>query len=426
MGRIYSAEVSKNKNKEILLKGWVETIRKLGSVVFVVLRDCSGVVQLVTAKGDKSFDKIKDLRRENVVEVVGKAVENSKAPNGVEVQMNNIEILNKAEPLPIEFSGKIETDLSKRLDYRYLDLRNKRNKMIFEFKSVVANAARNFFIKNKFIEIHTPKIVCESAEGGSELFPILYYDKEAYLAQSPQFYKQLAQACCFEKVFEIGPTYRAEKSHTAKHLSEYWGIDSEISFIESYEDVMRLVEELVCSILNQVKEKHLDILGEFKVDFPKYKKPFPRITTEKAFELIGKKGEDLSTEDEKKLGEVVKEKFNSDFVFVTQYPFEVRPFYTMKNKENPKLTDSFDLIFRGVELVTGGQREHRYNVLLKQAKEKKVSPESIKFYLEAFKYGMPPHGGFGMGIERFVMQILNLSNVREAVLFPRDVERLVP
>jgi aspartyl-tRNA synthetase len=426
MERIYSANVKDNINKEVLLKGWVSTIRNLGSVIFVILRDCSGEVQLVASKGKCDFDKIKELRREDVIKVIGKVVANEKAPNGVEVQIKKIEILNKAGPLPIEFSGKIETDLSKRLDYRYLDLRNRKNKMIFELKSAIVNAARNFFIKNGFVEIHTPKIVSQGAEGGSELFPILYYDKEGYLAQSPQFYKQLMQACCFEKVFEIGPTYRAEKSHTSRHLSEFWGVDSEISFIESYEDVMNLVENLVCAILEEVKKNCIHILEEFKVDFPEYNKPFPRITLKEAFELMGKKGEDLSTEDEKRLGEIVKEKFNSDFVFVTQYPFGVRPFYTMKNKENPKLTDSFDLIFKGVELVTGGQREHRYEILVEQAKEKGISLESIKFYLEAFKYGMPPHGGFGLGIERFVMQLLNLSNVREAVLFPRDVERLVP
>mgnify|MGYP000256374078 CR=1 FL=1 len=426
MERTYSKDAKSCVNKEILLKGWVERIRNLGSLAFIILRDCSGKIQLIASKDRCDLNKIKELRREDVVEVVGRVVANPKAPDGVEVEIKKIEILNKAEPLPIEFLGKIETDLSKRLDYRYLDLRNRKNKIIFELKSAIVNFARDFFIGNGFIEIHTPKIVSQGAEGGSELFPVLYYGKESYLAQSPQFYKQLAQASGFEKVFEIGPVYRAEKSHTSRHLSEFWGIDSEISFIESYEDVMKLVENLICFIMENLKKNCAHIFEEFKVDFPEYKKPFPRVTLKESFELLGKSGIDLSTENEKKLGEIAREKFDSDFVFVTQYPFEVRPFYTMKNKENPKLTDSFDLIFKGLELVTGSQREHRYKILVEQAKEKGISLESIKFYLDAFKYGMPPHGGFGLGIERFVMQLLNLGNVREAVLFPRDVERLVP
>jgi len=426
MDRAYARDIKKNKDKDVLLKGWADTIRKLGGVNFIILRDCTGEVQLVAIKGEESFEKIKNLHREDVIEVIGKVIENEKAPNNVEVQIKKFKILNKAEPLPIEFSGKIETDLSKRLDYRYLDLRNKKNKMIFELKSNLINFARNFFLKNEFIEVHTPKIVCQGAEGGSELFPILYYDKEGYLSQSPQFYKQLMQACGFEKVFEIGPVYRAEKSHTSRHLSEFWGIDCEISFIDNYENVMKLIENMVCAILDDLKKSCSHIIEKFVIEFPKYKLPFPRLTLEEVSKLIDNKGVDLSTEDEKKLGEIVKEKFKSDFVFVTKYPFNVRPFYTMKDKENPIFTESFDLIFRGLELITGSQREHRYKILVEQAKEKNISLDSIKFYLEAFRYGMPPHGGFGLGVERFVMQLLNLNNVREAALFPRDVERLIP
>ena len=426
MERTCNSEIPGKENKEVLLKGWVSVVRDLGNLIFVVLRDSSGEVQLVAKKKGKCFEELKNLRREDVVEIKGKALKNEKAPNGVEVQIKEMEVLNKAESLPIEFSGKIETDLSKRLDNRFLDLRNPKNKKIFELKSRVVDFARNFFGEKGFIEVHTPKIVAQGAEGGSELFPILYYNKEGYLTQSPQFYKQMMQAAGFEKVFEIGPTYRAEKSHTIRHLSEYWGIDSEISFIAGYEEVMKLVENLVCNILDDIKKNCLEIIKDFKVEFPKYKKPFPRITIEEAFKLINKKGIDPSNEEEKLIGKKVREKFGSDFVFITQYPFEARPFYAMKNVNNKELTDSFDLIFKGIELVTGGQREHRLNILEEQAKEKNISLESIKFYLDTFKYGMPPHGGFGLGVERFVMQFLNLGNVREAVLFPRDVERLVP
>ena len=424
--RVYASEVLEKENKEILLKGWASAIRDLGNLIFVILRDCTGEVQLIAKKDCKSFNEIKNLRREDVLEVEGKVVKNEKSPNGVEVQIRKIKILNKAEPLPIEFSGKISTDLSKRLDNRFLDLRNPRNKKIFELKSKIVNFSRNFFYERDFIEIHTPKIVAQGAEGGSELFPILYYNKEGYLTQSPQFYKQMMQAAGFEKVFEIGPTYRAEKSHTIRHLSEFWGIDSEISFIESYEDIMNLLENMVCYILDKIKENCSEIIDYFNIKFPKYKKPFPRITLRDSFKLINRNGSDLSNEEEKLIGEKVNDKFNSDFVFITQYPFESRPFYTMKNAKNKELTDSFDLLFKGMEIATGGQREHRLEILKEQAREKNISLDSIKFYLESFKYGMPPHGGFGFGLERFVMQILNLENIREAVLFPRDVERLVP
>ncbi len=426
MKRIYSSEVSEKEGKEVLLKGWAGAIRDLGNLIFVVLRDSSGEVQLVGKKESSCFNELKDLRREDVVEVKGIVIRNEKAPNSVEVQIREIKVLSKAQPLPIEFSGKISTDLSKRLDNRFLDLRNSKNKKIFELKSEIANFARTFFNNKRFIEVHTPKIVSLGAEGGSELFPILYYNREGYLTQSPQFYKQMMQAAGFEKVFEIGPTYRAEKSHTIRHLSEFWGIDSEFSFIESYEDVMEAVEDLTCNILDNIKKNCSETIDYFGVDFPKYKKPFPRTTLKEVFKLIGRKGTDLSSDEENLIGKKIREKFGSDFVFVTQYPFEARPFYTMKNKSNKEFTDSFDLIFKGIELVTGGQREHNLNSLEEQAKEKNISLESINFYLDTFKYGMPPHGGFGLGLERFVMQLLNLGNVREAVLFPRDVERLIP
>ncbi|MCK4429247.1 MAG: aspartate--tRNA(Asn) ligase, partial [Candidatus Aenigmarchaeota archaeon] len=324
--RVYASEVKDEESKKVLLKGWASAVRNLGNLIFVVLRDCSGEVQLVAKKDNKHFDEIKDLKREDVIEIEGDVIKNEKASNGVEVKIEEMKILNKAEPLPIEFSGKIDTDISKRLDNRFLDLRNPRNKKIFELKSEVVNSTRNFFKDRKFVEVHTPKIVAQGAEGGSEMFPILYYNQEGYLTQSPQFYKQLMQASGFEKVFEIGPVYRAEKSHTIRHLSEYWGVDSEISFIQSYEDVMELLEDMIGHMLDDVKKNCSEIIEYFKVDFPKYKKPFPIITLKEAFELVGKKpGNDLSPEEEKMVGDKIKEKFDCDFVFITQYPFEKRP-----------------------------------------------------------------------------------------------------
>lgn len=427
MERVLISEISQKTGQKLVLKGWASVIRDLGKVVFIVLRDASGEVQVVVKSDNSQFEEVKKLSREDVLEITGIPVKNEKAMGGVEVTLNEFSLLSKAEPLPIEFSGKIETDLSKRLDYRYLDLRNRKNKKIFEIKTSIIDFAREFLRERKFIEVHTPKIVAQGAEGGSEMFPILYYDKEGYLTQSPQFYKQFMQSAGFERVFEIGPTYRAEKSHTTRHLSEYWGLDVCMSFIESYEEVMELLEEMICYVVDKLKENCSEDFEFLGAELPVYTRPFPRVTIKEGFEMIGKsEGKDFTPEEEKLFGEKAKEKFGSDFVFVTKYPFEKRPFYTKKDEENPELTDSFDLVFRGVELVTGGQREHRFGELLRQTVEKGMNPESVKFYLESFKYGTPPHGGFGLGLERFVMQLLDLGNVREAVLFPRDVERLLP
>jgi aspartyl-tRNA synthetase len=426
MGRIYSTEAKNHSDKEITLNGWVDTIRALGKISFVIIRDRCGKIQAVAKADSPVFEKIKGLSREDVIEAKGTVKLNENAAGGAEVLLSSIDILNKSEPIPIEFSGKIETSLSKRLDYRYIDLRNPQNRLIFEIKSKITGLFCEFLHKQGFIEMHTPKIVSLGAEGGSEQFPILYYDKEGYLAQSPQLYKQLMQGAGFEKVFEIGPVYRAEKSHTVRHISEYWGLDCEISFIKSYEEVMDLLEAVIRFALDRLKAENMEDIKSFGVDFPKYSTPFPRLTLEEAFSLIGRPASDPTPEEEKLISQKILEKYGSDFAFITQYPVEARPFYTHKNPKNPQLTDSFDVFFRGIEITTGGQREHRSEFLELQAKEKNISISSLSSYMEAFKYGMPPHGGFGLGIERFVMQLLGIENIREAVLFPRDTERLTP
>lgn len=426
MERVYASEVKNQLDKEVTVKGWVDAIRALGKINFVIIRDRSGKIQTIARKDTPVFDQIKELSREFVIEASGSVKKSDNAPGGAEIELKNIKIIAKAEPLPIEFSGKIETNLSKRLDYRYIDLRNPQIKKIFEIKSEITNLLREYLNKKGFIEIHTPKIVKLGAEGGSEMFPILYYNQEGYLAQSPQLYKQLMQAAGFEKVFEIGPVYRAEKSHTIRHISEYWGLDCEISFIKSFEEVMDLIEEIIKYVLENLEKTHKEEIEAFGFKFPRYREPFPRLTLEECFKLIGRKPEDPTAEEEKMIGAKVLEKLNSDFIFIKNYPFTARPFYTMKNAKDPKVTDSFDLVFRGIEIVTGGQREHRTEILEKQAKEKNIAISSLSSYMEAFKYGMPPHGGFGLGLERLVMQLLGLENIREAVLFPRDTERLTP
>jgi aspartyl-tRNA synthetase len=426
MDRILASDVKNHPNKEILLEGWVDAIRALGKISFVIIRDRSGKIQTIARKDTPVFDSLKDLSREYVIEATGLVKENKNAPGGAEVELKSIKIIAKAEVLPIEFSGKIETNQSKRFDYRYLDLRNEKNRKIFEIKSEITTLFREYLHGKSFIEMHTPKIVAQGAEGGSEMFPILYYNREGYLAQSPQLYKQMMQAAGFEKVFELGPVYRAEKSHTIRHLSEYWGLDCEISFIKSFDEVMDLVENILKYVLENLEKTHKSDIEAFGVKFPEHNKPFARLTLEECFRLIGRNPEDPTSEEEKMIGTKVLEKLGSDFVFIKNYPFSARPFYTMKSQKDPKLTDSFDLVFRGLEIVTGGQREHRISVLEAQAKEKNVSVGSLSSYMEAFRYGMPPHGGFGMGIERVVMQLLGLENIREAVLFPRDTERLTP
>ncbi|MBN2094876.1 MAG: aspartate--tRNA(Asn) ligase [Candidatus Aenigmarchaeota archaeon] len=426
MDRVYAGEVKENAGKEVTVYGWVDAIRALGKITFVVIRDRSGKVQTIARKDTPAFDQIKDLSREYVIEARGLVKESKSAPGGSEIELSEVKTISKAEPLPIEFSGKIDTNMSKRLDYRYIDLRNPQTKEIFLIKSEITNRFRKFLHKKGFVEIHTPKIVKLGAEGGSEMFPILYYNQEGYLAQSPQLYKQMMQAAGFEKVFEIGPVYRAEKSHTIRHISEYWGLDCEMSFIKSFEEVMDTAEAVIKYTLEKLEEDHKDIIESFGVTMPNYKEPFPRLTLQECFELIGRSVEDPTAEEEKLIGSKVLEKLGSDFVFIKNYPFSARPFYTMKNANDPALTDSFDLVFRGLEIISGGQREHRLEVLLAQAKEKNISVESLSSYIESFRYGMPPHGGFGLGIERLVMQLLGLENIREAVLFPRDTERLTP
>jgi aspartyl-tRNA synthetase len=434
--RIYTKDVPREEGKEVVLAGWVREIRDLGGIKFVILADREGEIQLTAKKSEVSEEilgEIDKLGREWVIAVRGTTRLNPQAPQGREIIPGELIVLNRAEsPLPLEVTKKTKAELPTRLDNRWLDLRKPDIQAIFKIRSKISEAARIFFNENDFIEIHTPKIVASATESGANVFPILYFEKEAFLAQSPQFYKQAAMAAGFEKVFEIAPAFRAEKHHTIRHLTEYTSLDLEISFIESYEDVMRVIEDLIVFIFKYVKENcgnELELLGK-TIDVPKT--PFPRITMREAYKLLKEKGievpygEELSTEEERVFGEIVKEKFNSEFVFLTEFPWKVRPFYTYRKPDEPEWTCSFDLIYKGIEIVTGGQREHRYDILVSQCEEKGINPENIEFYLKMFRYGAPPHGGAGLGIDRLVMQMLDLRNIREAVMFPRDPERLEP
>ena len=432
--RIPASQVKAGKN--VVVAGWVREIRDFGKLKFVILADRSGEVQITAKASEVSseiLNTIDKLGREYVILVKGKARENEKAPHGIEIVPEHIEILNKSERvLPLEIRSKAKAELPTRLDNRFLDLRKPNVFAIFKIRSEVVSAIREFFHQNGFIEVHTPKIVASATESGANVFPILYFEKEAFLAQSPQFYKQACMIAGFEKVFEIAPAFRAEKHHTVRHLTEYTSVDAEISFIKNHEDVMHVVENLIKYIFEKVSqacEKELKLLN-VELSIPEL--PIKRITMREAYKLLEKEGytveygDELDTEGEKLFGKIVKEKFNTEFVFLTEFPWKVRPFYTYRKEDEPEWTKSFDLIYKGVEIVTGGQREHRYEILLEQCKEKGINPEAIEFYLRMFKYGAPPHGGFGLGLDRLVMLMLNLPNIREATLFPRDPERLEP
>jgi aspartyl-tRNA synthetase len=418
--------------------GWVARIRDLGRIKFVLVRDREGYIQVIAKKGeapDEVLQLIEKLDREDVIKVIGLFKKNPQAPGGGEISAEKIEILSKVvEPAPIEVENSTSSDLSTRLRWRWLDTRNPKINLIFRVESEVARLFREYFISKGFVEIFTPKIVGGATEGGAEVFPIVYFDKPAFLAQSPQFYKQMSVIAGFEKVFEIGPVFRAEKHHTTRHLTEYHSIDYEVGFINNYHDVMDVAEEAFRHVIEGVMDSSLGkrIERELRVEPPRMPKRFPRISIRELYKILedyGKKipeGEELDSEGERITWMYSLEKYDSDLVFVMDYPWKTRPFYTMRREDDPRFTYGFDLLFRGLEVATGSQREHRYHVLISQLKEKGLNPDNFWFYLEFFKYGAPPHGGAGIGLERVVMQLLRLDNIREARLLPRDPERLYP
>lgn len=380
---------------------------------------------------------IDSINVESTVEVIGIANLNPYVKNGgIEFISESISVVSVAAAgLPIDSNSSPEL----RMDWRYLDLRNPKNLLIFELQTVIEHAMREYWMNNGFIEIHTPKLMSTSSESGSELFKLDYFGGKAYLSQSPQFYKQMAMNAGFEKIFEIGPVFRANPSFTARHETEFISVDAEISWINSHEDVMKLEEEWIAYFMAKAQEKlgeKVSALYGITIEVPKL--PFPRISLAKAKEIIRERGyvspkdDDLNPEDEKILSEYVKEKFGHDFVFVTDYPVSARPFYHMRHENNPTLTKSFDLLYRGLEVTTGAQREHRYDVLKAQILEKQETEndakllESLKYYLQFFEYGTVPHGGYGFGLSRLIMKLLELPNIRSATFLSRNPKRLTP
>ncbi len=434
----FSKEITPDMdNDTIIVMGWVRAIRGSGKLKFIQLADRDGNIQII-AKADSVDPElmkiIEELNREYVIGVKGTVKRNEQAPGGIEIIPQNIKILNTSEAeLPMEvITKKTPAELPTRLNTRFMDLRRPEISAIFKIRDHVTTAVRLFLEDHDFIEVNTPKLVAQATESGADVFKVTYFNTEAYLAQSPQFYKQTMMAAAFDRVYEISPVFRAEKHHTIRHVTEYTSLDFEMSFIKNYEDVAEMTEKLMVFIWSYVKQNAKEELAilEKEIDVPKT--PFPRISMRETYQLLKEadvpytQGDDLDTNGEKELGRLIREKYNHSFVFLTEFPWSVRPFYTMKKEDEPEWTASFDMLCSGLEIVTGGEREHRYEILVKQAEEKEINHKTLSFYMNMFKYGVPPHGGAGIGVDRIVMQMLDLGNIREAVLFPREPERLIP
>ena len=434
MERTLIKDLTNCLDREVLLKGWVQDVRNLSKIKFIILRDRTGSMQTIALQAktpEAAFAAIDDITPESVVEIIGTPKENKESQYGIEVVISDIKVISKAiTPLPIDNSDKSQTNIDKRLDHRYLDTRNAKTQAIFNIRGKISKILTNFLDGEGFTNINTPKITTIGMESGAELFEVNYFGSKAFLSQSPQLYKQMFVAGGFERVYEIAPVFRAEKSHTTRHLTEFTGVDFEMGFINSYEDVMAMIEAMFIDLISNIKDQakeHLATLG-VELQIPQN---IPCITMKEAKALLAEKGksytedDDLDAEGERMLGEIFNAK-GSEFVFVTLFPWAIRPFYHMKPESGELVTLSFDLLYNGVEICTGAQREHRLEVLEKQAKEKGLDIADMPEYKEIFQFGVPPHGGVGFGLDRITQRLLKLDNIREAVLLPRDPERKSP
>ena len=439
MERILIAETPGLIGQIVKLQGWVNIRRDHGKLVFIDLRDRSGVIQMVIIPDkEEAYKAAKEIRGEYVIEVEGlvKArpggAKNEKVPTGgVEIEVEKLSVISKPEvELPVDISEKeLNVNLDTLLDNRTITLRNDKIKSIFRIYAELLRSYGDIMRKESFTEIKTPKILSSATEGGANFFKIKYFQQDAYLAQSPQFYKQ-AGVGIFERVFEVGSVFRAEPHFTTRHVNEYIGLDAEMGFIESFEDVMDKLEKVMTYVMSEIAKNCQADLEKYEAQVLPIEK-IPRMKLTEALDILdkeyGKKMEeiDIDAEGERLICEWVKKNHNCDFVFLTHYPTSIRPFYTMPSAD-PQYTDSFDLLFMGVEIASGGQRIHDYNQLVASMKKNKLNPEDFKDYLDIFKYGIPPHGGWGLGSERIVQKILGLGSIKEAILFPRDVKRLTP
>lgn len=420
-------------NCDVAVNGAVHAIRDMGGIVFVVLRKREGLLQCVYDECVSEFD-IREIHEADTIRVCGKLTANGKAPNGIEIQLKRLSILSKASgemlPLPIA-KRNMHTSLEAKLNYRSIALRNIRERAKFRIQEGLTRAFRDYLYGEGFTEIHSPKIASKGAEGGANMFRLEYFHRPAVLSQSPQFYKQMMVGV-FDRVFETAPAFRAEKHNTKRHLNEYTSLDFEMGYIDGFEDIMAMETGYLQDAFNMLKMKYTSELEILEIKLPDVSR-IPAVKFKDIKELVSKEyGHkirnpfDLEPEEEALISRYAKEHFNSDFVFVTHYPSKKRPFYAMDNPEDLDYTLSFDLLYNGMEITTGGQRIHDYAELLKKLEKRGMSTEGMEHYLESFKHGMPPHGGLGIGLERLTMKLCNEDNIRETTLFPRDLSRLEP
>jgi nondiscriminating aspartyl-tRNA synthetase len=433
--RTLISELKAKIGQQVSVRGWVNALRDQKSMQFIVLRDETGMAQAVLPKQEQPSElnqSVSELSAESAVTVSGTVVADERVKlGGLELRVEQLQVDSLAEP---ELPVTAESALDKRMDWRYLDLRRPDRRLIFEVQTTVEHAMREFWRRERFIELHSPKLMGSASESGAELFKVEYFDGVAYLAQSPQFYKQMAMAAGFGRVFEIGPVFRANPSFTSRHDTEFTSVDVEIAWIDSHEDVMAFEEAWLAHVFEVVKRVHGEqIETTFGTELVVPSVPFPRVTLARAKELLREHGHDapgpehdLDPPSERALSAIIAETHGHEFAFVSDYPAVVRPFYHMRHADDPALTKSFDLLWRGIELTTGAQREHRYEQLLAQAEEKRVEVGPIQYYLDFFRYGAPPHGGFGFGLTRLLMQMLGQDNVREVTFLYRGPHRLHP
>ena len=444
--RVLVKDLQAREDGSVSVSGWVETVRDQKKVQFVILRDESGAVQLVnpatreigedaTAEQAAALaltETISALTHGTFLTVHGALKHDERVKlGGVEVKIAGLDIASEALP---ETPIAADSGLDKRMDWRFLDLRQRRNNLVFRVQTTLEHAMRSYWIERDYIEVHSPKLMASASESNAELFEVPYFeDKTAYLAQSPQFFKQMAQVAGFSKIFEIAPAFRADPSFTSRHATEFTSIDAEISWIDGWEDVAAMQEEFLATAIQAVADKHGDEIKElFDLDVVAPTVPFPRIPLAEAREIVAARGYeiprtdgDLDPEGERQIAAHVAETYGHPFVFITDYHPEIRAFYHMRDEETG-LTKSYDLLYNGVEITTGAQREHRVDVLIEQAKEKGLEPEHLDFYLDFFRYGAPPHGGFGMGLARVLMLLLGQESIREVTYLFRGPTRLAP
>ena len=434
LSRSFASVGTTDHGKDVTLAGWVEDVRNLGGIAFLIVRQRDGTFQATVKKkgAEALFDAASKLVRESVVAVRGRIQANAQVRNGWELLASSVDVLSAAAvPLPLPVADKVGAEMDTRFDNRFLDLRKTERRAIMRVRALAIAGLRGYLEREGFMEVHTPKLSGAGAEGGATLFQTDYFGRKAYLSQSPQLYKQILMSTGLDRVYEIAPAFRAEPSDTVRHVTEFTSFDAELAWIESQEDVLRILEACVAQAIEHVCTAGRADLEMLHADPKVPKLPLPRLPYPEALEILrgrGKRlrdGDDIDTEGEKLVGQAMAES-GHELYFLTEYPSAIKPFYVMPKGDEPDVSWSFDLEYKGDEMASGGQREHRADALVAKIREKGLDPAGFEFYVKAFRYGMPPHGGWGFGVDRFVQKLLDLPNIREAILFPRDRNRLVP